>query len=237
MIILTGNYTFFNWLTLALCLLLLDDAALAAMAPKKWFKAREMRYLTSPWGQIFRPCLATLIVLTGVLQMTTLFWRSTEQPKPIQSYFQTVQAFRTINGYGLFAVMTTKRMEIIIEGSMDGEQWLAYDFKWKPGDLKSRPGFVAPHQPRLDWQMWFAALGDYRRNAWLLHFMEHLTRNTPVVTALIARNPFPEEPPRHVRAVLYQYHFTDRRTKRETGQWWRREYKGLYAPVVHAAPR
>src|SRR5262249_38316457 len=117
-------------------------------------------------------------------------------------------------------------------GSDDGETWKAYEFRWKPGDLGRRPRFVAPHQPRLDWQMWFAALGTYEQNRWFLAFCARLLEGSAPVTALLAKNPFPGGPPRFLRAALYDYHSTDRSERRATGAWWKREEKGLYLPVV-----
>ena len=130
------------------------------------------------------------------------------------------------------AVMTTRRPEIIMEGSADGVTWEPYEFPWKPGDVLRRPAFVAPHQPRLDWQMWFAALSDYRREPWFLRFCEGLLKGSPPVLGLLAKNPFPRAPPRFLRAAVYDYHFTDPATRRATGAWWRREPRGLYCPVL-----
>ncbi len=136
---------------------------------------------------------------------------------------------RSFNSYGLFAVMTTERPEIVVEGSDDGETWKPYEFRWKPGDLQARPRWVAPHQPRLDWQMWFAALGTPRENAWFIRFLGRLLDGTPEVLALLKTNPFPDAPPRAIRAVLYDYHFT---RSGEGPAWWRREEKGLYCPPL-----
>ncbi len=152
-------------------------------------------------------------------------------PAPIPQLDRALRPFRIVNAYGLFAVMTTTRPEIVVEGSDDGTTWKAYDFKWKPGDLARPPAFVEPHQPRLDWQMWFAALGTYERNRWFQNFLIRLLQGSPEVLALLERNPFPDRPPRYVRAVLYDYRFTDLATRRDTGAWWRRELKGLYSPV------
>ena len=137
-----------------------------------------------------------------------------------------------MNGYGLFRVMTKSRPEIIIEGSADGNEWLPYEFRWKPGALERAPRWVAPHQPRLDWQMWFAALGNYRQNPWFVSLLERLLRNTPAVTRLLERNPFPETPPRYIRARLYEYRFTTWAEHRATGNWWKREESGEYLPAI-----
>lgn len=231
---LTGNYTFFNLLTVALCLLLLDDAFLGQWLPKRLtYKAtpsaerpvepRLKRYLVAP--------VAIMIVFLGLLQIAELFG-ARRLPRPALKFQSWLSPFHVVNGYGLFAVMTTSRPEIVVEGSRDGETWLAYEFKYKPGDLKRPPPWVEPHQPRLDWQMWFAALGSYQNTRWFVNFMLRLLQGSPQVLGLLAKNPFPDGPPPYVRAELYDYHFTDRATRRANGTWWRRELKGLYFPVV-----
>ncbi|HEY6931577.1 MAG TPA: lipase maturation factor family protein, partial [Thermoanaerobaculia bacterium] len=154
-------------------------------------------------------------------------------PGPAISFARAVSPFRSVGSYGLFMVMTTSRPEIILEGSDDGAEWKAYEFRWKPGDVTRRPRFVAPHQPRLDWQMWFAALGNYSENPWFLALCGRLLQGKPDVTGLLAVNPFPNGPPRYLRAVVYEYRFTDSAARRATGAWWTREPKGLYLPVLN----
>ncbi len=145
--------------------------------------------------------------------------------------------FDLVNAYGLFQSMTTARPEIIIEGSNDGKEWLAYEFRWKPGDLTRPPRFAQPHQPRLDWQMWFAALQGYQRTHWFRPLLQRLLEGSPEVLNLLAKNgsaaqqAFPDRPPRYIRAIVYQYHFTDREAHRATGQWWTRENARPYSPV------
>jgi hypothetical protein len=132
----------------------------------------------------------------------------------------------------LFRVMTKERAEIVIEGSEDGSSWREYEFKWKPGNVERAPGWVAPHQPRLDWQMWFAALSRYEQNPWFVRFIGQLLKNSPEVTSLLERNPFPKAPPLYVRAILYDYHFTTMAERKTTGAWWKREERGIYLPRV-----
>jgi hypothetical protein len=153
-------------------------------------------------------------------------------PGPVLAVARAAIPFRSVGGYGLFAIMTTSRPEIILEGSDDASTWKPYEFRWKPGDVMRRPRFVAPHQPRLDWQMWFAALGSYEQQPWFVPFCARLLEGEPSVTALLARNPFPQAPPRYLRAVVYDYRFTDAAERRATGAWWKREMKGLYVPVL-----
>lgn len=176
--------------------------------------------------------LAAIAVVTSLMQFAIMFRAPIPWPRPLLAVCGWLEPFRTFNNYGLFAVMTISRLEIIIEGSDDGLIWRAYEFKYKPGDVRRRPGFVEPHQPRLDWQMWFAALGTYRQNPWLVNLCVRLLQGSPPVLALLERNPFPNAPPQYVRAVVYDYHFTDFATRRKTGAWWRRQEKGAYLPAL-----
>jgi predicted DCC family thiol-disulfide oxidoreductase YuxK len=224
----TGNYCFFNLLSIALCLLLLDDAFLGRWAGKA---SRDVR---GPRSARALPAIAVLII---TLPINAMFLFSAirpkrEWPRSIATLAGYIEPFRIVNGYGLFRVMTKSRPEIIIEGSADGTEWLPYEFKWKPGALDRPPPWVAPHQPRLDWQMWFAALGTYRHNRWLVSLLERLLRNTPAVTGLLSHNPFPADPPRYVRARVYEYRFTTWPEHRATGAWWKREESGEYLPAI-----
>jgi hypothetical protein len=175
--------------------------------------------------------LAAIAVVTALLHFSSLFRVPVPWPRPLLAVHGWLEPFRSFNSYGLFAVMTPARPEIIIEGSNDGVTWLAYEFKYKPGDVNRRPGFVEPHQPRLDWQMWFAALGTYRHNPWLVNFCVRLLQGSSPVLGLLERNPFPNAPPRYIRAVVYDYRFTDLATRRKTGAWWRHQEKGAYLPA------
>ena len=137
-----------------------------------------------------------------------------------------------VNHYGLFANMTTERPEIVIEGSDDGQQWREYEFRYKPGALTRRPPWNIPHQPRLDWQMWFAALSDAKHEPWFANLVYRLLSNSRQVLHLLGATPFPDRPPRFVRALLYDYRFADRRRAQRREQWWVRSLSGLYFPVV-----
>jgi len=239
LIFATGNYTFFNLLTIALCLLLLDDAAIRKLTPQKW-RARLSTLNPQPstlnlsrrWPRWLVAPLATIILPITFMQVLGIVRPRTAWPAPIAYVGNWLAPFRSVNNYGLFAIMTTSRLEIIIEGSNDGKNWLPYEFKHKPGDPKRRPAFVAPHQPRLDWQMWFAALGRYRDNPWFINFCLRLLQGSPEVLALLEHDPFPNAPPRYIRAVYYDYRFTDFATRRATGLWWKRERKGEYFPAL-----
>ena len=230
LIFITGNYCFFNLLAIALCVLLLDDS----VWPKRWRDHDNKTHARRPkyWSKFVQVPLAGFTVLMSSLQLTALFSWSIQWPAPIVRIIQASAPFFVVNSYGLFAVMTTTRSEIIIEGSSDSDTWLPYEFKYKPGDLKRAPMQVAPYQPRLDWQMWFAALGNYKNNPWFLSFMVRLLQGSPEVLKLLETNPFPERPPRYIRATLYRYRFTDFATRSREGTWWRRDRMWLYIPPL-----
>jgi hypothetical protein len=230
----TGNYCFFNALTVALCLLLLDDAIWPTRLRCLLLgsETQASKGMSRNWPlAVLLPASVTLFVLSLAPTAASL-GLGTSWLGPVPTLYGWVQPFRTINSYGLFAVMTTERPEIIIEGSLDGERWEPYEFKYKPGDLSRSPAFVAPHQPRLDWQMWFAALGPVEENPWFLHFLQRLLAGSSDVAALLEINPFPEKPPTAVRAVAYDYWFTDSPSREATGNWWRRESRREYCPAV-----
>lgn len=245
LILLTGNYAFFNWLTLALCLLLFDDTALAGLLPRHWTARYASATAGAPtsaghrrrWRRVCIAPVAIVVVSLSAVQVLAPLGLLSDWAEPAVAAYRWVSPFRTVNNYGLFAVMTIERPEIIIEGSNDGRDWKEYEFRYKPGDLKRRPGFVAPHQPRLDWQMWFAALGDFRRNPWLVNFCVRLLQGSPDVLGLLEKNPFPHQPPKYIRARLYRYQFTSRAERRRTGAWWKRELQGEYLPPLALSGR
>jgi len=214
LILLTGNYTFFNLLAIALCVFLFADRPARDKQPE----SRTHRAVTM--------ALMVFVLTTSGLQFLEMFHMPL--PAPARSYLLWISPLRLINSYGLFAVMTTTRPEIVVEGSNDGTNWLAYEFRYKPGDVKRAPPWVAPYQPRLDWQMWFAALGSADENRWFYNLAARLMQGSAPVLGLLERNPFPGSPPRYIRAVVYDYRFTDFAERRRSGAWWQREEKGLY---------
>ncbi|HET6371894.1 MAG TPA: lipase maturation factor family protein, partial [Candidatus Polarisedimenticolia bacterium] len=234
----TGNYGFFNLLSAALCLLLVDDATWPSVWTRRLALPRERdRSVRRRWpGRLALPA-AALIALFGLMHLAGAFRRQIEWPSMLVTAEQWAASLEIVHGYGLFARMTTSRPEIIVEGSEDGMTWQEYEFKWKPGDVNREPVFVGLHMPRLDWQMWFAALGSCRSTPWFGQFLQKLMEGSPQVLALLERNPFPAAPPAHLRALLYEYHFTDTATRQRTGAWWRRDLKGLYCPVLSSRPR
>jgi len=230
---LTGNYNFFNLLTMILCISLFDDAAFQKIFPQRVAQSLQQRTPRIEPGKsasfvAFSLALAIVFVSSG--QLYTRF--SGRMPKLVAKAEYAIAPLRVVNIYGVFAVMTTERHEIIIEGSDDGVQWKEYAFKYKPGDVKRRPPWNIPHQPRLDWQMWFAALGTPQDNPWFSDLLRCLLENSPDVIALLDGNPFPDKPPRFVRALLYDYRFSNPEQKKREGNWWVRQLSGLYYPAV-----
>ena len=239
-IALTGNYCFFNLLTIALCFLLIDDAAIG--------RGMEGRAPAGPASQELRPSNAksistrwatyaaiAVIVVTFPINAWLIFSAFKPQSRPpgrLANFYEQLEAFRIVNGYGLFRVMTKDRSEIVIEGSADGINWAPYEFKWKPGDVKRAPGWCAPHQPRLDWQMWFAALETPEQNPWLIGLIVRLLEGSRDVTGLLAHNPFPDKPPSYIRAMFYRYRFTNSKERPQTGAWWKRQELREYLPTI-----
>jgi hypothetical protein len=212
LILLTGNYTFFNFLTMALTMFLFIQ----------WDRPPGLSFLN-------RSITLALAAFIGALSIPLFFELfSIPLPRPGAAIIRLVSPLRIVNSYGLFAVMTTTRQEIVIEGSNDGATWLAYELPYKPGDVRRAPPIVEPHQPRLDWQMWFAALGTYQENRWFTNLILRLLQGEPAVVRLLKYNPFPNDPPKYVRARLYLYRFTHFGER----AWWTREERGLYFPTV-----
>lgn len=257
LIMSTGSYCFFNLLTIALCLPLLDDTVWRRIAP--WLRRRPipapLRKTRSGWRLAYA-ALTAAITLISVIAFTEEMvatdrnrrraFEAELERKPLPAAVVTAlstadryllkwmrplaldwsRPFRTINGYGLFRTMTTKRPEIEIEGSHDGQTWIAYRFRWKPGPLDRRPRYAVPHQPRLDWQMWFAALDPRRASSWLQSLAIRLLEGSPAVLRLFEDNPFPFTPPRYIRFVYYEYRFTRRGDDAPYGHWWQRRLLG-----------
>lgn len=229
-IALTGNYTYFNLLAAALCLWLIDDASW----PKRLRAPRPGGEPGPPKLQRLAAVpLAVLIVTLSLVYLYSFSLRMRPRwPEPLIALNRAVAPFNMVNNYGLFQVMTTRRPEIVLEGSRDGKTWMPYEFRYKPGAPDRRPPVAAPHQPRLDWQMWFAALGHYRQSPWFVHFCLRLLEGSPAVTDLLARNPFPDGPPRYLRAQLYDYRFTTPDEKSRSGDWWKRTFLKAYLPKI-----
>ena len=251
-ILLTANYTFLNYLVLLLGILLLDDRTMEWLLPRRvqLFITRgqvnvtvdaasdqtgpsfEWRKIKSAAGMLMSAVCLGLIFYSATAQL--LFKLAPSLPIP-EAPVRWLDPFRIANRYGLFEVMTHERYEIEFQGSNDGKNWIAYPFRYKPQAINRAPGIYAPYQPRFEWNLWFASLGSWREYRFVVWTEERLLKNDPDVLALFTENPFAEAP-KQVRAVIYQYWFTDLKTKHATGNWWRREVLGDYAPGLEREP-
>lgn len=271
----TGNYTYFNWLTIVLCLPLVADRfwrypwRRSATPTERAASSNEATGLgPTPDPVQSEPVRASLLRVNAGLHLravplalvallnaitvlddlhrastipgATIRWvrlPSNLIPDFLDPLRQTLAPWNLVNGYGLFRTMTTERPEIVLQGSHNGTTWRDYDLLHKPGPLAQRPRFIAPHQPRLAWQFWFAALErqyhPQSRNApWMSSLILKLLENDPTALTWFAQNPFPEGPPKLIRAKLYLYEFTTLPERRETGNWWKRRDLGVYLPTV-----
>ena len=254
-VILTANYTFLNYLVLLLGVLLLDDRVLCRWLPKRFTArmgelpetiqpeagtdTRESRQSKLHFHLHAMKLALTSVILIWIFYATTvqMLWIPLGRMLPLPAApIVALDPFRIANRYGLFAVMTRGRYEIEFQGSNDAKDWVAYPFRYKPQDPAKAPGIYAPYQPRFDWNLWFASLGMWRDNMFVVSTEERLLANSSDVLKLFAGNPFASAPPKYVRAVIWQYWFTSLAEKRATGMWWRRELLGLYAPTLSRMP-
>src|SRR5579864_93618 len=245
-VILTANYTFLNYLVLALGVLLLDDRFLHRVVPTIWVNtdAVSTSYKGAPSERKWRAKLDRIWSAMGLaasaVMLSWIFYAATAlmlagyrlPTLPVVA----LEPFRIANRYGLFAVMTRGRYEIEFQGSDDGRKWKPYLFRYKPQELNQPPRIYAPYQPRFDWNLWFASLGSWREYPIVANTVVRLLSNDKDVLQLFADNPFPHAPPREIRTVLWQYLFTSTEEKRKTGMWWKRQLLGRYAPTVEKTP-
>jgi Lipase maturation factor len=264
-IILTANLAFLNYFVLALGVLLLDDDFLSPLVRFLRLHAKPGAVMAAPssahvthlgfrastlgsgpqgWRLRLAPFTRLLSLAVHGVFLSWIFYNTTALlllmfipalPLPATP-IEALEPFRISDRYGLFAVMTTARYEIEFQGSRDGVNWIAYPFRYKPQDPRQAPKLYAPYQPRFDWNLWFASLGGWRENPFVVATEVRLLQNSPNVLALFRGNPFDGKPPALVRAVKWQYWFTDLATKRREGLWWRREFLGLYAPTLERDP-
>ncbi len=232
-IFLTGNYTFLNILTVGLCIFLLDDELLTRVIPAKIIRAIQTlpRRAMPVFGRSLIAVFIAIIFISSVFQAANLVFGWFPGANAVIA--DLVSPLHISNTYGLFAVMTRERDEIVIQGSNDGKSWSDYELPYKPGNPARAPGWAQPHQPRLDWQLWFAALDNFQKNPWFVNLMQQILQGSEPVLKLFSGNPFPGTPPRYLRALLYRYRFTTPGERSATGDWWKRDLIGLYFPPVY----
>lgn len=252
-IILTGNYAFLNYIVFFLGYLLLDDRHIEWIVPAQIrglfdretknappVNASETAIPASDWRRLLGMLKLVIagVCFTFVFYATTawLVWRMWPSAPLFERPARVAELYHVATLYGLFANMTHERREIEFQGSMDGKTWTPYPFRYKPQDPDKAPGIYAPYQPRFEWNLWFASLGEWTEYQFVVSTQECLLKNDKDVLQLFANNPFSNAPPMQVRTVVYQYWFTDLKTKRETGAWWRRELLGNYSPPLERAP-
>jgi len=230
-LIVSGNLSFLNYLTIVPMLACFDDSLLSRLLPKALVeRARRASENYSPTRTQEILALAFAIVVVALSIAPTLNLLSGQQM--MNASFDRLHL---VNTYGAFGSVGRERNEIIFEGSEDGVVWRAYEFPFKPGDPMRRPGLVAPYQPRLDWAIWFAAMSSPNQYPWTLHIIWKLLHNDPGMLTLLANNPFPDKPPRFIRAQLYRYKFAP--PGNATGAWWDRELIGQWLSPISVDDR
>ena len=240
LIILTSNHNWINLLTIVLCLFLFDDKALRSVIPRRL----KVPPLPQPvQGRIVGRFRSTALMLMAlfilVISFVQLSVLSTGNPVSgrLQTLLAHMESYRVVNMYHVFPTMTTERIELEVSGSYDGQEWKQYRFKYRPEELDQRPQWIMPHQPRLDWQMWFVTLAS-KHLPWFEEFLYTLLEESHDVGQLLQHNPFPDEPPNYIRVDAYRYTFTTPEQKQQTGHWWQRESLGPFLPfpgVIRAA--
>jgi hypothetical protein len=235
MIALTGNYTFLNMLSIVLCLPLLDDGIVSRVVPRWIIERIEEAQDDSgpqPLIRLVFNVVAAILILIAASQFASRTL-GIVVPEPLEITLERLSPFDLVGSYGLFAVMTTTRPEIVFEGSNDAKSWLPYEFKYKVGeDLRRAPPWVEPHMPRLDWRLWFAAMEPIEQNPWVLSLVQGLLAGSPDLDQFFVSNPFPSSPPKLIRAYVYDYHFATPYERKSTGNWWRRDNKRVFLPPV-----
>ncbi len=234
LIIATSNHNFVNLLIILLSLFLLDDRLVARILPARL----QLRILGQ--GKAAATPTKILLALSAVLilsaSLTTFYWRTTGNalPDAIAKTTTITHRYGIGNIFHIFPTMQTERQELEIQGSYDGINWQSYIFKYKPGPVSRAPRFNIPHQPRLDWMMWFIPPQSSMDDYWFRQLLRRLREGSPQVLSLLEYNPFKERPPRYLRVLAYRYKFTTPEQRTQTGNWWAREYLGVFP---HVKPR
>jgi hypothetical protein len=232
-LILSGNLSFLNWLTIVPALACLDDSFLGKLLPKALRIHVDNAAAKARPSRIHNRIAVALAILVGLLSVAPVL----NVLSPGQVMNTSFDRLHLVNTYGAFGSVGRERMEIVFEGTDDvvisqNTRWRAYEFVAKPGNPRRRPRFIAPYQPRIDWQIWFAAMSTPDRYPWTLHFIWKLLHNDPDTLSLLAGNPFPDKPPRFIRAQFYRYEFAP--PSDPSGNWWERTPVGMWLPPLSA---
>ena len=217
-LILSGNLSWLNYITIALCIPCFDDAMLGHI-----IRLRRPESVGSPrLHRIAVHVLLALVLVLSIRPTINLFSR-------YQLMNASFEPLHLVNTYGAFGSVGRQRPEIVLEGTDDGATWREYEFKGKPGNPRRRPCIVSPYHYKLDWQMWFAAMDTYQSHPWIVNLIAKLLQADRPTLSLLAGNPFPDAPPKYIRAQLYLYQFTD---SHADGAWWKRQRVGVYLPPL-----
>jgi hypothetical protein len=241
-LVATGNFAWLNWITIVLAAAAVDDAAF------RWLGGLVVPALgAEPAGPGSaavtgeQPLWFVVVVLTVMVSLTVLsYWPARNLLSRRQLMNASFNPFHLVNAYGAFGTVTKERYEIVVEGTMaadpgDETGWLAYEFRGKPGDVARLPGQFAPYHLRLDWLMWFLALG-VRDTRWFEVFLARLLQGDRPTLRLLARDPFGGHPPRYVRARVFLYRFSTPAERRTGHTWWVRTEAGTLVPPVTLPP-
>lgn len=220
----TGNFSYLNHLSTVLCIILVSDAW--------WNTLLGWSVIQPEPANIFLDVFVSSVGATLIFLQVISLWNYYMPNATFHKILDWTYPFHIVNRYGIFAVMTTKRYEIVVEGSDDGDTWHEYLFRYKPSELTRRPRRISPYQPQLDWQAWFLPFTEYHSEPWFQNFLVRLLQGSPHVLNLLRHNPFPNKPPAYIRAIAYDYEFTSAAEKKATGAWWKRTYVGVYSPTL-----
>ncbi len=229
LIMASGNLSWLNLLTMVLAISALDDRVLRHVLP---LRTPALQAPAVP-HKVAVGLLAVLVAILSVQPAANLF-------SSRQIMNTSYNPLHLVGTYGAFGSITRTRYEVVVEGTDEDHpsqatKWREYEFRGKPTATGRCPPQVAPYHLRLDWLMWFAAMSDYTQHPWFVHFMGKLLEGDRATLSLLRQNPFPDHPPRYVRAEMYQYEFTSPEERRRTAQWWKRRYAGSYFPAVSLA--
>ncbi|MCW9012182.1 MAG: lipase maturation factor family protein [Gammaproteobacteria bacterium] len=233
LIIASSNHNWINLLTIVLCLFLLDDKIIQKIIPTKI----NIKPVPSAGTKhkIILPVVAVMIIVTSVSvfgEMAT----GKKLPNAVAQSTMVIRMWGIGHMFHVFPNMQTERHELQIQGSYDGVEWKNYTFKYKPAAMDEAPVFVLPHQPRLDWMIWFVPPQHWEMNVWFDRFLMRLRQGSPDVIGLLKKNPFPMMPPAFLRVRVFRYTFTSSEERAQTGNWWKREYLGLFPYVRPRRP-
>ena len=231
-LVVSGNYAWLNWVTIVVMTAAIADPVLLAVVP-------DLAAVLLP-GSAFAPTplwFQVAVLGLGLLVVVLSWYPVRNLLSPRQAMNASFDPFRLVNTYGAFGSVSRVRDEVIVEGTdaevvEPGTAWREYEFPGKPGDVRRMPRQFAPYHLRLDWLMWFLPLSSRYGERWFVPFLIKLLEGDRGTLGLLRGNPFPDRPPRHVRALLYRYRFTTWRERRETGAWWDRTLLGEFVQPI-----